>query len=124
MDCRADAKGCESDWLSVNNGNQPLKPVNPNVNASATTLAQIQPAFATGQGVPGYFVSESGATTMSSFESMSATLSQENWGLHVRPPTSLPAPFQTLTVVMSVCRRRRCSSGTTHATGGSTPTSG
>ena len=80
----------------MNNGNQPLKPVNPNVNASATTLAQIQPAFATGQAVPGYFVSESGATTMSSFESMSATLSQENWGMHVRPATSsLPAPFCT-----------------------------
>eukprot|EP01046_Picozoa_sp_COSAG06_P013433 COSAG06_NODE_813_length_12161_cov_3.785193_9_plen_99_part_00 len=30
-------------------------------------------------------MSESGATTMSSFESMSATLSEKNWGVHSPP---------------------------------------
>ena len=47
--------------------------------------AKIQPGYRTGVTEPGYFVSESGATTMSSFESMSATLSKENWGLHSAP---------------------------------------
>lgn len=72
-------------WASVNGAGQPPKPPNPSINASATTLAQIEPAYATGAVVPGYFVSETGATTMSSFESMSATLSEDNWGLHSPP---------------------------------------
>eukprot|EP01051_Picozoa_sp_SAG22_P011376 SAG22_NODE_1086_length_5629_cov_2.137251_4_plen_540_part_00 len=79
------AKGCSSDSRSVNGVNQAPKPVNPSINASAQPLAQIQPAYPTGLGLPGYFVSETGATTMSSFESMSATLSEANWGLHSAP---------------------------------------
>lgn len=55
------------------------------INASAQPLAEIQPAYPTGLGESGYFVSETGATTMSSFESMSATLSEANWGLHSPP---------------------------------------
>ena len=72
-------------WPSINGGGQAPKPVNPSINASATTTAKLDSAFLTGVSVPGYFVSESGATTMSSFESMSATLSESNWGLHSEP---------------------------------------
>jgi hypothetical protein len=71
-------------WPSVNGGGKG-GPVNPSINASANPLALMQPGFTTGQTVPGYFVSETGATTMSSFESMSATLSEEHWGLHSPP---------------------------------------
>ena len=73
-----------SEWPGVNGGGKG-GPVQLGVNGSTSPLAAIQAGYETGQAQPGYFVSESGATTMSSFESMSATLSKENWGLHSKP---------------------------------------
>lgn len=71
-------------WPAVNGGGTG-KPPDPSINASANPMAKIQPGYRTGVAEPGYFVSESGATSMSSFESMSATLSEENWGVHALP---------------------------------------
>jgi beta-mannosidase len=71
-------------WPAVNGGGQG-KAVTLGVNGSESPLPKIQPGYETGPSQPGYFVSESGATVMSSFESMSATLSKENWGVHSAP---------------------------------------
>jgi hypothetical protein len=73
-----------SEWPAVNGGGKGGG-VTLGVNGTTSPLAKIQPGYETGQRQPGYFVSESGATTMSSFESMSATLSKKNWGLHTKP---------------------------------------
>ena len=57
----------------------------PSMNATANTIAQVQNGYQTGPAIPGYFVSETGVTGFSSFESMSATLSKENYGVHTKP---------------------------------------
>eukprot|EP00051_Salpingoeca_urceolata_P023405 m.396250 g.396250 ORF g.396250 m.396250 type:complete len:1245 (+) comp20102_c1_seq16:524-4258(+) len=49
------------------------------------TVVGVQPRFATGAAQPGFFKSETGCSVMSSFESMSATLSPEHWSLHASP---------------------------------------
>ena len=71
-------------WPAVNGGGTGT-PVKLGVPGSTSPLAKVQPGYLTGEAQPGYFVSETGATTMSSFESMSATLSEAYWGLHTKP---------------------------------------
>ena len=48
----------------------------------AMPLAGLAPAAPAGVGQPALFVSEAGATSMSSFEAMSATLAPRSWSLH------------------------------------------
>ena len=45
----------------------------------------VQPGYPVGATQPGYFRTETGCSVLSSFESMSATLSTSNWGLHSAP---------------------------------------
>lgn len=49
------------------------------------TVVSVQPAYPTGPAVGGYFRSETGCSVMSSFESMSGTLTPNNYGLHTPP---------------------------------------
>ena len=48
-------------------------------------LVAVQPGFLVSPGQPGYFKSETGCTSMSSFESMSATLKPEEYGVNTPP---------------------------------------
>ena len=69
-----------SGWPAVNSGGGTVpQPFDPNIPA-ALPLPGAQGAF--GTSAPGLFTSEFGATCFSSFESMSPTLSPENWGVH------------------------------------------
>ena len=48
-------------------------------------VVDVQPAYPIGATEPGYFRTETGCSVLSSFESMSATLSTDNWGMHAAP---------------------------------------
>ena len=72
-------------WPAVNGGGQGDGNGSPGQKGSTIPMAGVQPGYRTGTSISGYFVSETGATTMSSFESMSATLSPEHWALHSAP---------------------------------------
>lgn len=48
-------------------------------------VVDVQPAYPIGATEPGYFRTETGCSVLSSFESMSATLSKDNWGMHASP---------------------------------------
>eukprot|EP01052_Picozoa_sp_SAG31_P017595 SAG31_NODE_1211_length_9376_cov_2.931767_8_plen_136_part_00 len=48
-------------------------------------VVAVQPGFQVSPGQPGYFKSETGCTSMSSFESMSATLKPEEYGVNSEP---------------------------------------
>jgi len=52
---------------------------------SPPVVVSVQPGFPVGPTVGGYFKSETGCSVMSSFESMSATLSPAHWSLHSDP---------------------------------------
>ena len=45
----------------------------------------VNPGHAIGPTEPGYAKTETGCSSLSSFESMSPTLSEENWGMHAAP---------------------------------------
>ena len=67
-------------WPAINSGNsKTVVPFNPNIPPFLPTPGS-QGLF--GISSPGLFTSEFGATSSSSFESMSATLSPTNWGIH------------------------------------------
>jgi hypothetical protein len=69
-----------SGWPAINSGDgKTVFPFDANVPPSLPAPGS-QGAF--GTSAPGLFTSEFGATSFSSFESMSATLSPENWGAH------------------------------------------
>ena len=61
------------------NGDSELEPFDPYTPPKFSTAS-------TGLSVPNVFTSETGCVTMSSFESMSAFLSTEHWGLHGGAP--------------------------------------
>ena len=63
------------------NAHHPGKPPQPGNSGRETPAVTVQQRHPIGPGVPGYYVSETGCTSMSSFESMSATLSPEHWGV-------------------------------------------
>ena len=68
-------------WPAVNSGNSSV--VTPFDAAIPPHFPTAQPAPTLGLRLPGLFKSEFGATSFSSFESMSATLSRpHNWGVH------------------------------------------
>jgi hypothetical protein len=52
---------------------------------SPPVIVGVQPGVRTGPGNWGFFKSETGCSVMSSFESMSGTLSPENWALQSPP---------------------------------------
>jgi len=83
LPCRVETHGPYtggSGWPAVNSGDgKTVYPFDANVPPSLPAPG-AQGAF--GTGAPGLFTSEFGATSFSSFESMSATLSPENWGAH------------------------------------------
>ena len=49
------------------------------------TVVDVQPGYPIGATQPGYFRTETGCSVLSSFESMSPTLSESNWGIHSAP---------------------------------------
>jgi len=69
-----------SGWPAINSGDsKTVYPFNPNIPPSLP-IPGSQGKFGTAS--PGLFTSEFGATSFSSFESMSSTLSPTNWGAH------------------------------------------
>lgn len=69
-----------SGWPAINSGDsKTVYPFNSNVPPSLP-IPGSQGKYGTSS--PGLFTSEFGATSFSSFESMSATLSPQNWGAH------------------------------------------
>ena len=66
-------------WRSINTGGGGELVTNPAV------VVAVQPGFLVSAGQPGYFKSETGCTSMSSFESMSATLSPNEFGVNTAP---------------------------------------
>ena len=77
-DCRNAVPGA---WATISAACQPY-PIQ-NYHASCAALFPSPPIVAhTGVGQPNVYASEFGTTGSSSFESMSATLSPQHWGLH------------------------------------------
>eukprot|EP00041_Stephanoeca_diplocostata_P030471 m.923001 g.923001 ORF g.923001 m.923001 type:complete len:903 (-) comp23763_c0_seq5:340-3048(-) len=67
--------------------------------ASDMPLQYLKPTNTSGVGLPNVFTSEFGVTAMSSFESMSATLSPHHWGIH----GGMPADNCTQNVMQNQC---------------------
>ena len=66
-------------WRTINSGGGGGLITDPAV------LVAVQPGFLVSPGQPGYFKSETGCTSLSSYESMSATLTPAEWGINTRP---------------------------------------
>jgi hypothetical protein len=66
-------------WRSINSGG------GGSLFADPAVVVAVQPGFLVSPGSPGFFKSETGCTAMSSFESMSATLKPDEYGVNTAP---------------------------------------
>ena len=66
-------------WRTINSGG------GGGLFADPAVLVAVQPGYHVSPSQPGYFKSETGCTSMSSFESMSATLKPSEYGVNTEP---------------------------------------
>lgn len=75
----ANRKFCLSFCRTINSGG------GGDLFANPAVVVGVQPGFLVSPGQPGYFKSETGCTSMSSFESMSTTLKPDEYGVNTEP---------------------------------------